>query len=156
VPALVYILLSIALAVLAPWRPEPVAGDRAGAASARCRAPSQPKRTFVGFRDQEVVLRDFEPTALEATRILKAVKQQSCGLGEREDSGGRLRKALGTRPMEIASVLFEHAELTEAAVQLRQPSDPNSAVPGPPTPTWTLRVVCDEQHTWQVVSSSQP
>jgi hypothetical protein len=141
--------------VLIPWRPEPNAGYRAGAEPLRCRPPSQPKRTFVGFPDGEPRLGDFEPAAGEATRILKAVKEQSCMLGEREDAGGRLRMALSTRPLEVARVLFKRIDLSDAEIHLQAPSGADIAIAEQRAPAWTLRVVCNEEHTWQVVSSSQ-
>jgi hypothetical protein len=151
----VYILLSIALALLMPWRPEPVARYGVGAEALRCRPPAQPTRTFVGLPDAEPALSDFEPAATRATRILKAVQQQSCELGERADAGGRLRTALSTGSLEIARVLFTRADLSGAEIELQVPRGADTSLEGPRAPTWSLHVVCNDDDTWQVVSSSQ-
>jgi hypothetical protein len=151
-PALVYILVSIALALLAPWRAEPITGYRAGQ-PLRCQPPSQLKRTFVGFPDGETLLSEYEPAALQAARIMKATQEQSCGLGELQDSGGRLRTALGTGQLEIARVLFRHGDLSVAEVQLQQRRRVGTAGGQTPEASWTLRVVSDEENSWQVVSA---
>jgi hypothetical protein len=154
-PALVYILVSIALALLIPWRPEPTAHYGVGAEALPCRPPVQLKRTFIGFQDVEPTLNDFEPAAARATRILSAVQQQSCALGEREDAGGGLRTALSSGSLEIARVLFTRADLSGAEIQLQAPSGADIARAEPRAPAWTLRVVCHDESTWQVVSSSR-
>jgi hypothetical protein len=155
VPALVYILVSIALALLAPWRAEPITGYRTGSEPQRCQPPSQPKRTFVGFPDGESSLSDYEPAALQATRVMKATQDQSCGLGELQDSGGRLRTALGTGRLEIARVMFRQDDLRIAEVHLQQRGGVGAAGGRSPEAGWTLRVVSDGKDSWQVVSAAR-
>jgi hypothetical protein len=156
VPAVFLIVASIVLATLTPWRPEPAAsGQRAGVARAQaCSPPRQVERTFVGFPEGAAWAKDFEPAAIEASRILRATKLQSCHLAAQQDSDGSLEAALLDREVEITAVLFQGMDLKVADVRMQRSGDLQRANPPTSDSGWILRVVRDESVGWKLVSSS--
>lgn len=149
------ILASLTLGSLAPWRPESAQSHARSQTSLRwqdpgdrdptCHPPRQVPRTFVGFQDGRDLPGDFEPAAIEATRILKVATSESCKLSSRQDASGTLHGALQSKRLEITAVLFRREDLAIADVQLRPRGTADSR--------WSLRVVRAPEGDWQLVGA---
>jgi hypothetical protein len=143
---LLLIAASTVLAASTPWRPESRSGVVSVAADGQsCRPPRPVARTYVGFPEGRDWAGDFEPAALEASRILAATQAQSCQLTLREDESGTLRDALQSSPVAITAVLFERGDFATARVQMQHLGDAESR--------WSVQVVRAREGDWQVVSA---
>lgn len=153
---LTLILVSIVLGTLAPWKSDSALGSSPGPHTAlrwqdpgetgpTCQPPRQVSRTFVGFHDGRDLSADFEPAALEATRILKLAKAESCKLRWQQDASGTFHGALQSSGVEITAVLFRRPDLAVADVEMRPR--------GGRDPSWSLRVVRAPQGDWQLVGA---
>jgi hypothetical protein len=109
----------------------------------------QASRTFIGFAEGQN-LQDFEATAVEAERVLRAIKTQLCRLDQQRDQGLRAASLAGSG-VEISSVRFTLADLSGADVEVKWGAQDGGELVDPEL-LWTLRM----QRTgvaWNVASS---
>jgi hypothetical protein len=133
----------------------PIASDQttqpraASAASAikpaACANVRQAAHTFIGFAADQA-LDDFDATALQATRVLSAIKLQLCRLAPEQDPAGGLRAALVASGAEIKAVHFTSAQLLLAHVDV-QTGEPDAGR------AWLVQVQRAGE-TWRVLSAA--
>jgi hypothetical protein len=126
----------------------------AGEGGRDCRV-QRAARTYVGFSD-EMSLDDFELAALEAERILLAIKTQLCEFSDAHDRDGSLRSALQTSAVEVTSIAFTEDDAGAADVRIRllvTDIAPGEANDPAERPSWLLELVRGAGG-WQVVSSA--
>jgi hypothetical protein len=144
-------------------------GEQAGAAAAGSHAPSaqqaaaaQPReppcpgvkqapRTFIGFAEGQN-LDDFEATATEAGRVLRAVKTELCRLDAQRDNGLRAATLTGGGLL-ITAVKFTAADLSGADIELKRAEELDDNVP--PQREWLVRMQRHEA-SWSVLLSRKP
>jgi hypothetical protein len=132
------------------------AGAQQGAAG-RPRVPpcpgvKQAARTFIGFAKGQN-LDDFEATATEAERVLRAVKTQLCRLDAQRDNGLRAG-SLTDGGLLITAVKFTSADLSAADVELKRAEDLDNDVP--PQRLWLVRMQRSAAAAWSVLLSRRP
>jgi hypothetical protein len=132
----------------APVRSVATAPIEDGVAIARACPVHRAERTFVGFSD-EMSLEDFELAAIQAERILDAVKTQLCSSLDARSPDGTLSTALELGGVEVTSIVFTRADAGAADVRVRPAAKPadDDAVEHP---GWQLELV-EREVGWQIV-----
>jgi hypothetical protein len=127
------------------------AGADSGRDSPACRV-RRAERTFVGF-SEGMSLEDFELAAVEAERIVLAVKAQLCELDASLDAEGSLRAALDDGAIELTSILFTQDDAGAADVRARWVPDEGAPVTleDPAALAWSLRLT-RMADGWRVVA----
>jgi hypothetical protein len=139
------------------------AGDATHAAGAQQGAAERPRvppcpgvkqaaRTFIGFAEGQS-LDDFEATANEAERVLRAVKKQLCRLDAQHDNGLRAG-SLTQGGLTITAVKFTTADLSAADVELKRAEDLDNDVPS--QRLWLVRMQRSAAAVWSVLLSRRP
>ena len=117
-----------------------------------CRGIKQAPRTFIGFAKGQD-LENFEATATEAERVLRAVKTQLCCLDAQHDNGLRAASLAGAGLLIIA-VKFTAADLSGADVELKRAEDLDNDVP--PQRLWLVRMQRSSTAAWSVLLARKP